>query len=1229
MKKHLVVVFALSIILLLASPIGGPLVASAYTITLTAPTAGDYLRSQNISVVWTAVGPVTSLVDLELRKASDNSLVVSVNSLGMASSPYNFNPASHGVPAGAYYFKAKLWSYNRSFLFATSAPTSNFTILNGPDLVISDPAVLNVNPTTVVAGDTITLGSWTVRNQGDVATPDNFFNGFYLSSDSVITTADTYLGFNEENALMPGQTFFWLGPTPVTISTNTTAGNYYVGILLDRDNTIPESDETNNYKSVPLTVTNTTQPPSITVDSPNGGENWFQGTTRRIGWSWRTVDFDASVQNFAIFVCSGECGDGDEGMISSGLSGTSYYDWTIGHEIIGPHYVQVCGTKNSGERVCDQSDLPFTIAPPSCTGSPCVAMVYPNGGETLIKGQPNTIRWFSNGVPIANPHPLDHFQLELGNWTFSAPMGWNSFTSTLTNSDTDGPGRGNFPAGDGLPPGRYRMTVAYYRNEQRLVSDTSDNWFTIATSSPITVTAPNGGEVWQNQRTHIIQWTPYGYNPDINPASTTVAYLEKKVSGNFVIEGKIIPDGLASIYTRGYLVGEFQELMPHPLYPNIYYYDPPPWLVKHGNYYVRVVNKVTGAWDRSDQPFTLAPENTIWADLKINGVDGDEHIIDMLPRKVIIIPQGSNNTDYLASWTSNSQEKCSLNYYFESRHFSVEFPPQPGEWSSESVVDLPSNSSRNINVFPFTNVQSGAHGYVVIGCPTSINGSGVEGGGFDAIEFYYDSIPTTAAAGVTGASAVKVISPNDGKTVNWSQSTNITWSATTDVEKVSIALYKNSKFFKWIARDLPSQIKNYRWTPSKTISASELGDNFQINLVGQKKVYTGMITDMSDAPFSIINSTSTPSDLTSPQTITDLKLTGTYPNGQAGLNWRAPYEDNNNPASGAVVAYDIRYQIKSPITDNSWSRAIQVADEPAPRAPGTVEIYLLSNLTPRQTYYVAMKSQDAVGNISALSNNVVVKTLILTPSPLFPTPQPTTTTEVILPIIVSPLPVPTPIMPAPITPTPISPSPIPVTPLTLLSTDPPNNAIDARDLSGRLGWKLVSLSFSAHLGSDWNLAADYSISTTNAEPISISNISGSATQPDVVFSRKIVPGERVTIAHQPTNSSVCLGFLPGDVDQNGFITNIDISRLNSWVGTPEGQAQPLWKTDINRDGIFDQADVTRAGELMSAPDRVFRLPACPSASGGLGASPQSNQLANVFTTLRQMLEIWSQLLMSR
>ena len=61
----------------------------------------------------------------------------------------------------------------------------------GPDLTISSGA-LTATPSTVAQGGSVQLSAWTVRNQGSAAS-GFFSNGFYLSSDPVITSSDTYL----------------------------------------------------------------------------------------------------------------------------------------------------------------------------------------------------------------------------------------------------------------------------------------------------------------------------------------------------------------------------------------------------------------------------------------------------------------------------------------------------------------------------------------------------------------------------------------------------------------------------------------------------------------------------------------------------------------------------------------------------------------------------------------------------------------------------------------------------------------------------------------------------------------------------------------------------------------------------------------------------------------------------------------------------------------------------
>ena len=134
-----------------------------------------------------------------------------------------------------------------------------------PDLTISSGA-LTATPSTVAQGGSVQLSAWTVRNQGSAAS-GGFSNGFYLSSDPVITSSDTYLTGNSNNSLAPGTSFNWGGPT-LTIPAATTPGTFYIGILVDNANAVAESSETNNYVSTAITVTSDNALPSITSLSP-------------------------------------------------------------------------------------------------------------------------------------------------------------------------------------------------------------------------------------------------------------------------------------------------------------------------------------------------------------------------------------------------------------------------------------------------------------------------------------------------------------------------------------------------------------------------------------------------------------------------------------------------------------------------------------------------------------------------------------------------------------------------------------------------------------------------------------------------------------------------------------------------------------------------------------------------------------------------------------------------
>jgi subtilase family serine protease len=125
-----------------------------------------------------------------------------------------------------------------------------------PDLWISSGAP-TATPASVAAGGTIQLSSWTVSNRGS-GSSESFSNGFYLSSDAVISTADLYLTGNSNVGMAAGESFVWGGPT-LSIPADVAPGSYYIGILVDKDGQVAESDETNNTVATPITIT---PPPS-------------------------------------------------------------------------------------------------------------------------------------------------------------------------------------------------------------------------------------------------------------------------------------------------------------------------------------------------------------------------------------------------------------------------------------------------------------------------------------------------------------------------------------------------------------------------------------------------------------------------------------------------------------------------------------------------------------------------------------------------------------------------------------------------------------------------------------------------------------------------------------------------------------------------------------------------------------------------------------------------------
>ncbi|SHI69889.1 Por secretion system C-terminal sorting domain-containing protein [Hymenobacter daecheongensis DSM 21074] len=120
--------------------------------------------------------------------------------------------------------------------------------LGPPDLIVQTPTA---SLSTVASGGIINLGA-TVRNQGSGDAGSSQL-GYYLSTNTTLDASDVSLGTTSGGLLGAGLSAQRGGN--FTIPAATTAGSYYVLYVVDPQNSVTESNETNNTASLALTVT--------------------------------------------------------------------------------------------------------------------------------------------------------------------------------------------------------------------------------------------------------------------------------------------------------------------------------------------------------------------------------------------------------------------------------------------------------------------------------------------------------------------------------------------------------------------------------------------------------------------------------------------------------------------------------------------------------------------------------------------------------------------------------------------------------------------------------------------------------------------------------------------------------------------------------------------------------------------------------------------------------------
>ncbi|MCU0286547.1 MAG: YCF48-related protein, partial [Acidobacteria bacterium] len=219
---------------------------------------------------------------------------------------------------------------------------------------------------------------------------------------------------------------------------------------------------------------------SITVVSPNGGEQWLVGTKQTIQWT---------SSNYTGNVTIDYSYDGRKtwNRLTTSYPNRGSINWTIPATVSNSCFVKVYAVTGSP---ADSSNSSFAIV--RSGGSGTITVTYPNGGERWIVGQKYTITWTSTGgVGLVNvDYSIDGMETWYrltSNYTNTGSLTWKKIADTPS-------------------------TNCYVRvwDTSGSPTDNSNASFTIARSGnagTITVTSPNGGERWDAGADRDITWT--------------------------------------------------------------------------------------------------------------------------------------------------------------------------------------------------------------------------------------------------------------------------------------------------------------------------------------------------------------------------------------------------------------------------------------------------------------------------------------------------------------------------------------------------------------------------------------------------------------------------------------------------------------------------------------------------------------------------------------------------
>jgi len=249
------------------------------------------------------------------------------------------NPSAVGDTEGEWFelYNAGTETVDINGFVLKDADTDSITIENGGALNIEPNAylVLGVN------ADFATNGGVNVDYQYSGMNLANGTDELFLCAADGVTVIDGIVW--DDGATFPDPTgaSMTLNPNFFNATDNDNGANWYPAITPYGDGDL----------GTPGAANDTPPNPSITVNAPNGGESWMQGTTQNI--TWNSVNFNGNVKI--------ELLGANAAVLATSNANTGSFAWNIpADQAIADDYLVKISDENNAD-LYDESDATFSV----------------------------------------------------------------------------------------------------------------------------------------------------------------------------------------------------------------------------------------------------------------------------------------------------------------------------------------------------------------------------------------------------------------------------------------------------------------------------------------------------------------------------------------------------------------------------------------------------------------------------------------------------------------------------------------------------------------------------------------------------------------------------------------------------------------------------------------------------------------------------------------------------